>query len=109
MGTSAPPAEPQDQQEVDTRARSSSGGYPARGSSTVLIHGLERAIAKRRQRAPRHLNPAPSASAVSAGTRENTSPLRPQPAHDPVSYTAGEPRSGACIANSRRAGRGSVM
>ena len=34
-------------QETDTRARSSNGGYPARGSGTNLIHGLERSIGSR--------------------------------------------------------------
>ena len=34
-------------QETDTRARSGNGGYPARGSSTNLITGLERTKVKR--------------------------------------------------------------
>ena len=34
-------------QETDTRARSSNGGYPAWGSSSNLINGLERSMANR--------------------------------------------------------------
>ena len=34
-------------QETDTRARSSNGGYPARGSGSNLINGLERSMANR--------------------------------------------------------------
>ena len=34
-------------QETDARARSSNGGYPARGSGGNLIHGLERSIGNR--------------------------------------------------------------
>jgi hypothetical protein len=48
MGTGAPPARaPGSVQESDTRARSSNGGYPARGSGSNLIHGLERSIGGR--------------------------------------------------------------
>jgi hypothetical protein len=48
MGTGAPPARaPGSVQETDTRARSSNGGYPARGSGSNLIHGLERSIGGR--------------------------------------------------------------
>jgi hypothetical protein len=46
MGTGAPPARARDQ-ESDTRARSSNGGYPAWGSGSNLIHGLERSIGGR--------------------------------------------------------------
>ena len=43
MGTGEPPARaPGSVQETDARARSSNGGYPARGSGTKLKHGLER-------------------------------------------------------------------
>jgi hypothetical protein len=41
-GQARRPPEPRSVQETDTRARSSSGGYPARGSSTNLKYGLER-------------------------------------------------------------------
>src|SRR6266700_3855573 len=68
------PPEPRSVQETDTRARSSNGGYPGRGSGANLSDGLERSKAKRRRRAARHLNCAPSAPA--AATR---SPQRPQP------------------------------
>jgi hypothetical protein len=34
-------------QETDTRARSSNGGYPAWGSGSNLINGLERSMASR--------------------------------------------------------------
>ena len=34
-------------QETDTRARSSNGGYPAWGSGSNLINGLERSMANR--------------------------------------------------------------
>ena len=34
-------------QETDTRARSSNGGYQARGSGSNLIHGLERSMGGR--------------------------------------------------------------
>ena len=48
MGTGAPPARaPGSVQETDTRARSSNGGYPAQGSGSNLIHGLERSIGGR--------------------------------------------------------------
>jgi hypothetical protein len=41
------PPEPRSVQETDTRARSSSRGYPARSSSTNLCNGLERSKSKR--------------------------------------------------------------
>ena len=34
-------------QETDTRARSSNGGYPAWGSGSNLINGLDRSMANR--------------------------------------------------------------
>ena len=44
----APPGRaPGSVQESDTRARSSTEGYPARGSGSNLIHGLERSIGGR--------------------------------------------------------------
>src|SRR5258706_2439607 len=35
MGTGAPPARARSVQETDTRARSSNGGYPGRGSAPI--------------------------------------------------------------------------
>src|SRR5690348_12892372 len=47
IGTGAARQSPGSVQETDTRARSSNGGYPAWGSGSNLINGLERSMAKR--------------------------------------------------------------
>src|SRR6266576_7214933 len=68
-------------QETDTRARSSSGGYPAWGPCANLTSGLERSKANRRRRAARQHNCAPSAPPPPARSPpEDPGRLRPAPA-----------------------------
>ncbi len=55
------PPEPRSVQETDTRARSSNGGYPARGSGANPGHGLKRSKHKQRRRAARYHDCAPPA------------------------------------------------
>ena len=64
-------------QETDTRARSGSGGYPARGSSAILYYGLERSRQLRRRPPARHRNCAPPAPPASTDPGKN--PGRPRP------------------------------
>ena len=64
-------------QETDTRARSGSGGYPARGSSAILYYGLERSKQLRRRPPARHRNCAPPAPPASTDPGKN--PGRPRP------------------------------
>ena len=60
-------------QETDTRARSSTGGYPAWGPCANLTSGLERSKPNRRRQAARQHNCAPSApAAASPVTHQNT-------------------------------------
>ena len=97
------PPEPGSIQETDTRARSGNGGYPARGSSAGLTNGLERSTHKRRRRAARQHNCAPSAPLYAA-----RSPQKPRPpanshhAHsgrDPVFVTHGSATQRRMISN----------
>src|SRR6266849_4480057 len=64
-------------QETDTRARSGSGGYPARGSSAIVYYGLERSEQLRRRPPAHHRNCAPPAPPASTDPGKN--PGRPRP------------------------------
>jgi hypothetical protein len=88
MGQARRPPEPRSVQETDTRARSSNGGYPARGPRANLNHGLQRSKCERRRQAARHHNSAPSRRGPPPEHRERPQPpaTRAQPAAggDPV-------------------------
>ena len=72
---------PRSVQETDTRARSSSGGYPAWGPGANLTSGLERSKASRRRQAARQHHCAPSAWPPPARSPpQGPSRLRPAPA-----------------------------